>query len=537
MISYSNSKHWSIRLSDELIIDHLVSLIQTEDFLYDSRSSVCLVEHTADAITFQFEILSLTIRVLETAEDRITLDATVTNRSHVDQRIRCVSPMQYAGDWNAQGMFTVSGNTQVYTYPAERCYGFDGEHSIENNQPLTSFWFSSFHDPDSQRNFLLGIDNAPHGFVKYSVAPLISSREQFRVLQWTCEIDCHSGIRGVRLTPGASLNTGVLHMTWWQGKHEEGRQRFGERLGKEFKRTTSIKIPTGWCSWYAGYETKNTEQECVKNLSAAKEIGGFDFFQIDEGWMKETGMRLFADSDVDQDKFPHGMKWLANAIRDHGMKPGIWIRPFQGWGDGDDVPVWARGSCIDLSHAEALTWLKEMVHRIVHDWGYEYIKLDFMTYDLFRQWGMKFLDSMIAPLKPFDDTITNIGLYRRGLEAIRGGAGDACFLLGCNCLIGPALGLIDGHRIGDDVSASNWDRTYTMGVKSIEPMKFLNHTVWWNDPDCIMLHEPMSEEHIHEWAHHVVRSGGMRIVSSKLYELSDEHISLLKKILSHETKI
>ncbi len=145
---------------------------------------------------------------------------------------------------------------------------------------------------------------------------------------------------------------------------------------------------------------------------------------------------------------------------------------------------------------------------------------------------MNLLHSSISPFVPHDDSLTNIQTYRLGLEAIREGAGDKCFLLGCNCLIGPALGLIDAQRIGDDVSANMWDRTFTMGVKSIAPMHFLNGNVWWNDPDCMMFHEPMNIDKVKMWSSLIVLSGGLRIVSSKLFELSSERRETLSKILS-----
>jgi alpha-galactosidase len=28
------------------------------------------------------------------------------------------------------------------------------------------------------------------------------------------------------------------------------------------------------------------------------------------------------------ERFPHGMKWLANKIKEHGFKAGIWISPY-----------------------------------------------------------------------------------------------------------------------------------------------------------------------------------------------------------------
>ena len=42
---------------------------------------------------------------------------------------------------------------------------------------------------------------------------------------------------------------------------------------------------------------------------------------------------------------------------------------------------------------------------------------------------------------------------RRGLEIIREEAGDATFILGCTCHFGPAIGLVDGMRVGHQPAA------------------------------------------------------------------------------------
>jgi alpha-galactosidase len=67
------------------------------------------------------------------------------------------------------------------------------------------------------------------------------------------------------------------------------------------------------------------------------------------------------------------------------------------------------------------------------EWGCAYFKLDA------NFWGA------IHGGRFHDPKATRVEAYRRGMQAIRRGAGDA-FLLGCNHPIFPSLGLIDGSR-------------------------------------------------------------------------------------------
>ncbi|MGZ5568641.1 MAG: hypothetical protein ACXWKG_16650, partial [Limisphaerales bacterium] len=73
----------------------------------------------------------------------------------------------------------------------------------------------------------------------------------------------------------------------------------------------------GWCSWFSFFGAI-TEGEVIRNsLFAAEHLKpfGFEYIQIDDGFY-----RGFGDWEGN-DRFPHGMKWLAETIRKHGLKP------------------------------------------------------------------------------------------------------------------------------------------------------------------------------------------------------------------------
>jgi alpha-galactosidase len=83
-----------------------------------------------------------------------------------------------------------------------------------------------------------------------------------------------------------------------------------------------------------------------------------------------------------------------------------------------------------------------------------------------------------------DRQATRVEAYRRGMEAIRRGAGDA-FILGCNHPLWPSLGLIHGSRSSMDVSR-DWHHFAKTGRENLL-RGWQNGRLWWNDPDALCL--------------------------------------------------
>src|SRR5207247_625033 len=95
---------------------------------------------------------------------------------------------------------------------------------------------------------------------------------------------------------------------------------------------------------------------------------------------------------------------------------------------------------LDGAHPEVQAWLRELARRIVRDWGYDYVKIDFLL------WAT-------AGTEHFGG-LTHAEAYRAGLAAIRDGLGPEAFLLGCGAPLQHAVGYVNGMRIGTDVDAS-----------------------------------------------------------------------------------
>jgi alpha-galactosidase len=220
-------------------------------------------------------------------------------------------------------------------------------------------------------------------------------------------------------------------------------------------------VPAGWCSWYK-YYTRVRETDVLNNLSTLKQLRDImpvRYIQLDDGYQHAVGDWL----KLDQVKFPGGMQFLTHRIEEAGFLPGLWLAPFFATTKSDLFrkrnemflrderghivsggfnPQWrSRLAVLDLTHPATLAWLREVFHTVVRDWGFRYLKLDFLY-------------AGMMPGVHYDKKVTRAQAYRRALQLIREVAGEDVFILGCGAPLGPSIGLVNGMRIGTDVGPS-----------------------------------------------------------------------------------
>ena len=144
------------------------------------------------------------------------------------------------------------------------------------------------------------------------------------------------------------------------------------------------------------------------------------------------------------------MKKTADMIRSHGLTPGIWFMPFAGaWNDpwfkdhqdwfvnrADGTPydtAWG-GTCMDMTNPDAQKYLADNVHRVAHDWGYSFFKMDGLSTGagVTPQYvNLAYKDDHMGDAVFHDPSKTNIEVFRSGLKLVREAAGQEVFLLGC----------------------------------------------------------------------------------------------------------
>ena len=208
----------------------------------------------------------------------------------------------------------------------------------------------------------------------------------------------------------------------------------------------------GYSSWYNRYDTI-TEFDILHDLESCRLLlQRGDLFQIDDGWERAVGDWL-----PHREKFPGGMKRLADRAHDAGFLAGLWLAPFSAQADSRlfrEHPDWMlqqdgkpfRSGCnwggfyaLDIDKPEVVRYLEGVFACIFDDWGYDLVKLDFLY--------------CAAPFGT--DTETRAARMQRAMRLLRRLCGGR-LLLGCGVPLYPAFGLADYCRIGCDVSL-DWD--------------------------------------------------------------------------------
>ncbi len=307
------------------------------------------------------------------------------------------------------------------------------------------------------------------------------------------------------LRPGKAIGSNRLMIAIGESPYA-ALESYATAVGRiHHARTRSIV--NGWCSWF--YTLANvTEEEVLLNADfASKHLKpfGLEYIQIDEGYQRWHG------DWGGNERFPHGMKWLAEKNKAYGFKPGLWIAPYvisepshvfrqhPEWllknADGtpkrvgnwpsDDSDL-ARNEnpkrySLDITHPGAAQWLHDLVNTIVNRWGYEMIKVDFVAW------------SILSADRYYDPSATSAQVYRKGFEIMRSAAGEHCHLLDC----GPgetSVGLIDSMRIeldsGYGYAKDVWKTYFTDAACSASAAAkryYFHKKTWINDADHVCL--------------------------------------------------
>jgi alpha-galactosidase len=348
-------------------------------------------------------------------------------------------------------------------------------------------------------------------------------------------------LEGVALPPGGEVASEPLLIL--RGSDEsELLDVYSGVAGEAMHARVPGQPPAGWCSWYQ-FGAEVTEHDIRRNMTSLddqRQRLPVQVIQVDDGYQRAVGDWL----DVRSEAFPSGLAALAREIRTHGFQPGLWLAPFllsahsrtyrehPDWvvTDAHGQPLnaldnWgAPNYALDSTNPEALAWLEDVLRTIVHDWAFEYLKLDFLYAGALRG-------------RRHEPSVNSVQAYRRGLELIRWVAGER-YLLGCGAPLLASVGLVDAMRIGSDV-APWWRRTgpgpATENALRATLARLWLHGRWWaNDPDCVLARAHQTEltgDEIRAWASVVALSGGLVVLGDDVSALEPERAALVARLL------
>ncbi len=446
------------------------------------------------------------------------------------------------------------------TSPFDRLLG-NGQGMCEFSSLLTaptkqtSFTVAGFTEANGSRALVAGFTNPRDAFYSFDCKLTDGGGDSLSAC-------VHR--EGIALGPGRPLQVSDLVLIAG-GSLNDGMKKYArltaQNLGSRLNDTA-----TGWCSWYYYYETV-TQQAVWDNMDAINACGLGEqvrVIQIDDGWNRDTPKSPRGWGDWQPGKlFEYDMKAVADGIKSKGFVPGLWLAPFSvdahstlckehsDWlVQGENGPADFFGAfALDLSRPEVLEFVRETFDRVFNQWGFEYVKIDFL------------LHAVLPGKRKFHDK-TTASLLRDGLKVIRDVAGDR-FILGCGCPMTPAVGIVDAMRIGNDVS-SRWFapvnlEAWPAGNLNIKAAaihtvwrNWMHRTWWQNDPDCIVVRDYGSNAEIENCRHHfpdlvnnppfgltdnearfwlelIRQTGTMAILSENMTELKGDRKALLEQ--------
>ena len=399
-----------------------------------------------------------------------------------------------------------------------------------SRKDIESFWNIALHDARSGHTLVVGSIDNTWADTKIAVGnePVAVWDSRLNGFNLSVTSLLH---RSFVLPPGALVSSGKI-MFHAADSPFQALELFAATYAKAFQVQLN-PVVNGWCSWFYTHRDI-TEDEVLLNAEfVAKHLKpyGMQVIQIDDGYY-----RAFGDWEGNE-KFPHGMKWLADRIRALGLTPGLWVAPYvinkaadlaqkhpeylvKGL-DGRPHPIGdGTNFALDITHPGGKEWLRNLFDTVANKWGYDFIKIDFV------EW------SLLAAPRYHNPAISRAQAYRLGFQIMRDTIGPHRHLLDC----GPSqntVGLLDSVRIELDLPELTWEqytgRFYANAPAAAKRYYFHGRT-WINDDDQLGL-AWLTPSQAEAAATIIAMSGGTVISSDRLVDLDPGRMETLTKIL------
>ena len=208
-------------------------------------------------------------------------------------------------------------------------------------------------------------------------------------------------------------------------------------------------MPRGWWSWNTLFQNVTTASVNAQLDPLGAMDPGAHHVTVDDGWEPSWG------DWTERPGFGGTLADLATQLSSRGTTLGLWLAPFlvstsspllashPDWFIHDPsgaavnvaVGLGTNYAVLDATHPDVLAYLTGVFQRL-RTAGIRLFKIDFLY-------------AAAQPGVRHDALASGLVAYRRGLEAIAAGAGDA-HINGCGALLLPSLAYVDSIRIASD---------------------------------------------------------------------------------------
>lgn len=338
----------------------------------------------------------------------------------------------------------------------------------------------------------------------------------------------------------------VLNLCLLNGEYDEVFDKYFDALNVKPRTNEKLK---GYTSWYNYYQ-KISEDIILRDLnSLVKEKEYVNVFQIDDGFQTAVGDWL----SIDKNKFPNGMKPIADAIHAQSLKAGLWLAPFgaqKGSAVAKNHPDWliknkkGKPICVggnwggfyglDIYNKDARAYIKKVFDTVLNDWGFDLVKLDFIY------------ACSVVPM--YNKTRGQIAC--EAMDLLRECVGEK-LILGCGIWMMPCFGKVDYMRIGSDMSLS-WPHTFLRklmhredvstpnAVRNAAYRRCFNGRAFLCDPDVFLLRKTnigFTPEQQKTLSKFIKLFGSVLFISDNIADYDDEQLKTFRDVLTDDAKL
>ena len=411
-----------------------------------------------------------------------------------------------------------------------------------------SQWNLAALNPTTGRSIIAGFLTNERAYTQIHMERSDKAKDnEFDIFRAECVYD-----PPIEVPPKGQLTSEIFYVSVAEADPLEGLQRYAKAMAVvNGVRGKPPFMPHGWDSWSSHYHKNFNEAEALEELDFVdKHLKryGWTHFAIDDGWQ-----RGLADWEPDPQKFPHGMKWMADEIHLRGMTAGLWVNPFTVPRDSalaHEHPRWmaephALGRTIlgddnlilDVTAPGVYRYVAELCAKFGQEWGFDALmEADFVYH-------------LLLAKEYAQPNVTRLEVIQRGMRALREGFGDDKFIM----TVTPQQvnGMIaDGIRVGrdcapvwrGDVGQGPWGCVDTL-TNAIRRFYVTPH-LFMADQDCAFFgHEPSRQrwevtdkpqltwDQGVAWMTGAALTGGVVKIGEPFTELSEREVGVLRRLL------
>ena len=311
---------------------------------------------------------------------------------------------------------------------------------------------------------------------------------------------------------------------------------------KRYNKNGTFKTPpVGWMTWYA-VQFHAGEDTVLENTAFQEQYlkpYGADTIWVDWEWYHRNFMGVAAPDvsmlSPDPVSYPHGLKYVADKIKEAGFLPALWVGPTNDPTENAFIKEhpeivmkvksdWCGNYYMDPTHPNFVEGLLPKMINQCLSWGYKAFKWDCMPHttqlcdechDTLYEKGLSTREAMLVSVRKMRELI-----------------GEDFDLMYCASLcqrdLDMACTLFDASRIGNDVF--QWPEYLRECVDKLYKYYSLHNTVIRCDPDNVILREKFNTiDQARSRASITALAGLPYTFGDELAKLPEERVEIIRR--------